>query len=65
MEREASGQGGCCGLILPLFVLDVRQSHTGTGVGLLVSDFLGLAASDNAVLSRSVPLASNRQSGSD
>jgi hypothetical protein len=33
MEREASGQGGCCGLILPLFVLDVRR-RTGTGVGL-------------------------------
>jgi len=33
MEREASGQGGCGGLILPLFVLDVRH-QTGTGVGL-------------------------------
>ena len=33
MEREASGQGGGCGLILPLFVLDVRH-RTGTGVGL-------------------------------
>jgi hypothetical protein len=33
MEREASGQGGACGLILPLFVLDVRR-RTGIGVGL-------------------------------
>ena len=49
MEREASGQGGRGGLILPLFVLDVRR-RTGTGVGLWSLTFW-LAASDNAVLS--------------
>ena len=32
MEREASGQSGGGGLILPLFVLDVRL-RTGPGVG--------------------------------
>jgi hypothetical protein len=39
MEREASGQGGRGGLILPYFVLDVRR-RTGTGVGLWSPTFL-------------------------
>ena len=39
MEREASGQGGCRGLILPLFVLDVRH-RTGDRSRPLISDFL-------------------------
>ena len=63
MEREASGQGGGCGLILPLFVLDVRR-RTGTASRPLISDFLGSPRSGNAVLS---PVSSglDRQSGSD
>jgi hypothetical protein len=62
MERKASGKGGCCGLILPLFVLDVRR-RTGTGVSVDLR-LSWLASSGIAVLS---PVSSglDRQSGSD
>ena len=55
MEREASGQGGCGGLILPLFVLDVRR-RTGTGVGLWSPTFLARRLGQRRPLT-SVPLA--------